>query len=58
MRFEPKKYLIINIYIILYIFFHVLSHIGFKISVQNRNIKNLIFWQVIGNLRGFLSVIS
>jgi multidrug transporter EmrE-like cation transporter len=27
-------------------------------SVQNRNIKNLIFWQVIGNLSGFLSVIS
>lgn len=52
------KFWLILLSISAYIFFHVLSHIGFKMSVQNKNLKNFIYWQVIGNLSGFLSVLS
>lgn len=39
------------------IVFTVVSNVSFKLSVQNKDIKNFIFWQIIGNLTGFLSVI-
>ncbi len=55
---KKDKFLLILLSIFAYVFFHVLSHIGFKMSVQNRNLKNFIYWQVIGNLSGFLSVLS
>lgn len=55
---RKDKFLLILLAIFLYIFFHVLAHIGFKMSVQNRNLRNFIYWQVIGNISGFLSVLA
>lgn len=54
---REKDLLIIAGAVILYIFFMVLSHIGFKNSVSHEGIRNFIYWQVIGNLSGFLSVL-
>jgi len=52
-----KDLLIIILAVIIYIFFMVLSHIGFKNSVTHQGFRNFIYWQIVGNLAGFLSVL-
>lgn len=53
-----KKYVAIFISFTLCIMFTVISNVSFKLSVQNKDLKNFIFWQVVGNLTGFFSVIA
>jgi len=53
-----KRYMAVFISFALCIMFTVISNVSFKLSVQNKDLKNFIFWQVIGNLTGFFSVIA
>jgi multidrug transporter EmrE-like cation transporter len=38
--------------------FNVISNGSFKVSAQSDNLRGFIFWQVIGNLAGFITVIT
>lgn len=54
-----KRYIAIFISFILCIIFTVVSNVSFELSVQEKgDLKNFIFWQIVGNLTGFLSVIA
>jgi multidrug transporter EmrE-like cation transporter len=38
--------------------FNVVSNGSFKASAQSDNLRGFLFWQVIGNLAGFITVIT
>jgi len=38
--------------------FNVVSNGSFKVSAQSDNLRGFLFWQVIGNLAGFITVIT
>ena len=38
--------------------FNVVSNGSFKVSAQSGNLRGFIFWQVTGNLAGFITVIT
>jgi multidrug transporter EmrE-like cation transporter len=38
--------------------FNVLSNTCFKVSTGSSNIRGFLFWQVIGNTAGFITVLS
>jgi multidrug transporter EmrE-like cation transporter len=40
------------------VLFNVVSNGSFKVSAQSDNLRSFIFWQVIGNLAGFITVIT
>jgi len=43
--------------VLLYVFFFDLSHYAFKMSVSRAGVKNLLYYQFVGNFAGFLAVI-
>ncbi len=43
---------------ILYMALVVISNIGFKLSAASANWRGFLAWQVVGNLAGFLAVLS
>ncbi len=48
----------IGFLLILNVVFNILANAGFKFSAMSPNWKGLLAWQVIGNLAGFLTVIT
>ena len=44
--------------ILAYLAFTVLANIGFKLSAGSPHWRGFLWWQVVGNLAGFLSVLS
>ncbi len=48
----------IGILLVLNVVFNILANAGFKFSAMSPNWKGLLAWQVVGNLAGFLTVIT
>jgi multidrug transporter EmrE-like cation transporter len=44
--------------ILAYVFFTVVSNVGFKRSAASSGPRDFLRWQVMGNLAGFLSVLA
>jgi multidrug transporter EmrE-like cation transporter len=44
--------------LVLNVIFNILANAGFKFSAMSPNWKGLLAWQVVGNLAGFLTVIT
>lgn len=40
------------------LFFTVTSNVGFKWSAASRGLRDFLWWQVVGNVAGFLGVLS
>lgn len=38
--------------------FNIVANASFKVSVESFNWKDFLFWQVVGNLSGFITVIT
>ena len=38
--------------------FNIVANASFKVSVDSFNWKDFLFWQVVGNLSGFITVIT
>jgi len=38
--------------------FNILANAGFKLSVMNTSWRTFVFWQVVGNLAGFATVLT
>ena len=38
--------------------FSIMANTSFKVSAESSNLKGFLFWQVIGNLAGFITVIT
>lgn len=38
--------------------FNILANASFKVSAESSNLRSFLFWQVIGNLAGFITVIT
>ena len=49
---------IIGLMLVLNVIFNILANAGFKFSAMSPNWKGLLAWQVVGNLAGFLTVIT
>ncbi len=45
-------------FLFLNLVFNVLANAGFKLSAQTRDWRAFLFWQVIGNLSGFITVLT
>jgi len=52
------KTLIIAGLILLYLIFTVVSNIGFKRSAASSGLRDFLRWQVVGNVAGFLAVLT
>lgn len=40
------------------LFFNILANASFKVSAESIHWKDFLFWQVVGNLSGFITVIT
>lgn len=38
--------------------FNILANMGFKLSALSKDWRTFVFWQVIGNLSGFITVLT
>jgi multidrug transporter EmrE-like cation transporter len=38
--------------------FNILANASFKVSAESPSVKGFLFWQVVGNLAGFITVIT
>jgi multidrug transporter EmrE-like cation transporter len=56
-RFEVAS-LIVLVLILLNLGFNVLANASFKISAFSPNWRGILTWQVIGNLAGFITVLT
>lgn len=39
-------------------FFNIVANVAFKYSADSPNLRGLLFWQVVGNLAGLITVIT
>ncbi len=49
---------VMGLMLVLNVAFNILANAGFKFSAMSPNWKGLLAWQVVGNLAGFLTVIT
>lgn len=45
-------------FLILNFIFNILANAGFKLSALSKDWRAFIFWQVVGNLSGFITVLT
>lgn len=45
-------------FLVLNFIFNILANAGFKLSALSKDWRAFIFWQVIGNLSGFITVLT
>jgi multidrug transporter EmrE-like cation transporter len=38
--------------------FNIIANASFKVSAESSNLKSFLFWQVVGNLAGLITVIT
>ena len=55
---SSRAYLLILTLILGNLVFTIIANSSFKISAQTPNWRSFLFWQVIGNLAGFVTVIT
>jgi len=44
--------------IVINLLFNIIANVGFKLSTGTSNFRGFLFWQVIGNLAGFITVLT
>jgi len=44
--------------IVINLLFNIIANVGFKLSSGASNFRSFLFWQVIGNLAGFITVLT
>jgi multidrug transporter EmrE-like cation transporter len=54
---QGKGPLVLGLFV-LNLFFNIVANSSFKVSADSSNWRGLLLWQVIGNLAGFLTVVS
>jgi multidrug transporter EmrE-like cation transporter len=55
--FPNTRFLILALFILNFLF-NVISNSSFKLSAQSANWRWFIFWQIVGNLAGFITVLT
>jgi len=55
---STRAHLLILTLVLSNLVFTIFANASFKASAQSTNWRNFLFWQVIGNLAGFLTVIT
>lgn len=55
---NPPHPAVIPLLVLLYQFLVVVANIGFKRSAESGTVLTFLAWQVLGNLSGFLSVLT
>lgn len=55
--FLTRSHLLILGLVVANLFFTVIANSSFKLSAQSATLSRFVFWQVIGNLAGFATVI-
>lgn len=53
-----RENLLILILLVINLVFNVVSNAGFRLSAGSATLKDFISWQVIGNLAGFVTVLT
>jgi multidrug transporter EmrE-like cation transporter len=56
--FSTRAYMLILMLVLSNIVFTIVANSSFKVSSQSTNWRNFLFWQVIGNLAGLITVIT
>jgi len=55
--YEQKNILIVT-FILANLIFNVVANAGFKMSADSSNFRGFLFWQVVGNLAGLVTVLT
>lgn len=57
LRIGQESVIVIG-FLFLNLVFNILANAGFKLSAQSKDWRAFLFWQVIGNLSGFITVLT
>lgn len=53
-----RESLAIVSFLILNFIFNILANAGFKLSALSKDWRTFLFWQIVGNLSGFITVLT
>jgi multidrug transporter EmrE-like cation transporter len=54
---ERTSYLIISL-VVINLVFNIVANASFKVSADSSNVRGFLFWQVIGNIAGLITVLT
>ena len=58
MALDAHQNILIFFLLVINLAFNVVSNAGFKLSAESASLRGFLTWQVIGNLAGFITVLT